>query len=98
MLDALGPQGYLVNVSRGAVVDEAALVAAPWPTAVWQAPALDVFDDEPHVPEALRKLRARCSRRTWPARRVETRKHMADLVLANLDAYLQGRPLPATPF
>lgn len=53
ILEALGPDGYLVNVSRGQVVDEPALIAALARNGIAGA-ALDVFENEPHVPEALR--------------------------------------------
>ena len=51
-MDALGPDGMLVNVSRGSVVDEPALVAALVEGRLGSA-GLDVFAEEPHVPEAL---------------------------------------------
>jgi hydroxypyruvate reductase len=57
-----------------------------------------VFETEPHVPEALRKLPNTVLTPHVASATHETRKHMADLVLGNLDAHLQGRPLPATPF
>ncbi|TKD51195.1 2-hydroxyacid dehydrogenase [Sphingomonas baiyangensis] len=93
VLDALGADGYLVNVARGSVVDEAALVAAIEQGRIAGA-ALDVFADEPHVPPALIQ-----SDRTLLAPHIasathETRGAMADLVLANVDAFLAGAALP----
>ncbi|MCV3739195.1 2-hydroxyacid dehydrogenase [Rhizobium sp. TRM96647] len=53
VLDALGPDGFLVNIARGTIVDEAALVASLSRDGIAGA-GLDVFDKEPHVPEALK--------------------------------------------
>ena len=55
VLQALGPQGVLVNIGRGSIVDEAALIKALQTRAI-AAAALDVFSDEPHVPQALMDL------------------------------------------
>ena len=94
VIEALGPEGYLVNVARGSIVDEAALIEALAAGRLAGA-ALDVYEDEPHVPAALRAspkvvLTPHIARVT-----VETRKRMADLVLENLDAFLSGAPLPS---
>ncbi len=93
VLAALGPKGYLVNVSRGSVVDEAALAAALHAEGIAGA-ALDVFEREPHVPEALAASTRTVLTPHIASATVETRTAMADLVLANLDAFLAGTPLP----
>ena len=85
VLRSLGPQGYLVNVARGAIVDEAALLAALARGEVAGA-ALDVFENEPHVPEALRSSQRVLLTPHVASATIETRTAMADLVLRNLDA------------
>jgi hydroxypyruvate reductase len=92
VLKALGPKGYLINVARGSVVDESALVEALQNG--WIAGAgLDVFESEPQVPEALRQmdnvvLTPHMASGTW-----QTRQAMADLAAANLHAHFAGQPL-----
>ncbi|PJG49752.1 hydroxyacid dehydrogenase [Sphingobium sp. LB126] len=92
MLDALGPEGFIVNISRGSVIDEDALVAALAERRIAGA-GLDVFVDEPHVPEALIAMDQVVLQPHQGSATVETRKAMADLVLANLDAWAAGEPL-----
>lgn len=97
VLDALGPEGTLVNVARGSVVDEAALVAALQEGRLGSA-ALDVFEDEPNVPEALFAMDNVVLQPHQGSATVETRRAMADLMLANLAAHFAGRPLPSPLF
>lgn len=92
VLDALGPRGTLINVSRGSVVDEAALVAALSEGRLGQA-GLDVFADEPRVPEALLGLDNVVLQPHAGSGTVETREAMGRLVLDNLAAHFAGRPL-----
>lgn len=94
VLRALGPQGLLVNVARGSVVDEAALVACLQSGELGGA-ALDVFDDEPRVPAALLTMDQVVLAPHMASGTHDTRQAMADLVLANLHAGLAGEPLPA---
>jgi lactate dehydrogenase-like 2-hydroxyacid dehydrogenase len=93
VLQALGPRGYLVNVARGSIVDEAALVVALQSGALAGA-ALDVFADEPHVPEALRTHPNVVLTPHIASATSETRTLMADTVLANLDAFMAGKAPP----
>ncbi|WP_097092585.1 2-hydroxyacid dehydrogenase [Novosphingobium sp. Chol11] len=92
MLDALGPQGMLINISRGSVVDEDALVAALTEGRIGGA-GLDVFVNEPQVPEALFAMDNVVLQPHQGSATVNTRKAMADLVLANLDAWAAGKAL-----
>ena len=84
VLDALGPDGYLINISRGAVVDEQALIAALAAHQLAGA-GLDVFENEPQVPPALRSSERVVLTPHIASATVETRKAMADLVLGHLD-------------
>jgi lactate dehydrogenase-like 2-hydroxyacid dehydrogenase len=93
VLDALGPEGLLVNVARGAIVDEAALVRALEQGRLGAA-GLDVFAGEPHVPEALLRMENVVLQPHRASATIETRLAMGDLVLANLEAHFAGRPLP----
>lgn len=92
MIDAIGPDGLFVNISRGSIVDEPALVAALVDGRLGGA-ALDVFVDEPNVPEALRRLDNVVLQPHRGSATVETRGAMTDLVLANLAAFYAGQPL-----
>jgi lactate dehydrogenase-like 2-hydroxyacid dehydrogenase len=92
VIAALGPQGILVNVSRGSVVDEPALVAALVSGALGGA-GLDVFADEPNVPEALLGLDNVVLAPHVGSGTNETRGAMADLVVNNLRAHLSGGKL-----
>jgi len=92
VLDALGPEGTLVNVARGSVVDEPALVAALQEGRLGGA-GLDVFLDEPNVPEALFGMDNVVLQPHQGSATEETRRAMQDLMLANLAAHFAGRPL-----
>jgi lactate dehydrogenase-like 2-hydroxyacid dehydrogenase len=83
VLDALGEKGFLVNVARGSVVDEAALVGALVGRRIAGA-ALDVFEDEPRVPDALLGLEHVVLLPHVGSATHETREAMVQLVLANL--------------
>ena len=92
VLDALGPQGYLVNISRGTVVDEAALVDALTHKRIAGA-GLDVFAQEPQVPAALMALDNVVLLPHLASNTHETRAAMAQRVEDNLAAFFAGRPL-----
>jgi lactate dehydrogenase-like 2-hydroxyacid dehydrogenase len=92
VLDALGPQGTLVNIARGALVDEPALIAALQSGRLGAA-ALDVFADEPNVPAALRACDNVVLTPHIGSLTVETRHAMGQLTLDNLRAHFSGQPL-----
>lgn len=94
VLKALGPKGILVNVARGSVVDETALVAALEKGEIAGA-GLDVFEDEPRVPEALRRMDNVVLTPHVGSATGQTRQAMADLAFANLEARFDGTPLPS---
>jgi lactate dehydrogenase-like 2-hydroxyacid dehydrogenase len=96
VLAALGPEGTLVNIARGSVVDEAALIEALANRSLGAA-ALDVYEDEPRVPAALRQDDNVVLSPHAGSLTVETRYAMGQLAIANLLAHFAGQPLP-TPY
>ncbi|MEF7614429.1 2-hydroxyacid dehydrogenase [Aquincola sp. MAHUQ-54] len=88
VLDALGPDGFIVNVSRGSVIDEAALVKALVDKRIAGA-GLDVFDREPHVPGELMHLDNVVLLPHIASATRETRQAMADLTFDNLQAFFR---------
>lgn len=93
VLQALGRDGYLINVARGKLVDEPALIAALTDGTIAGA-GLDVFADEPSVPEALRSLSNVVLQPHRASATEQTRLAMGEIVLANLQACFAGSPLP----
>ena len=97
VLDALGPEGTLINVARGSVVDEEALVAALQEGRLGWA-GLDVFEAEPQVPEALLGMPNVVLLPHAGSATVETRRAMGALVVDNLLAHLdEGTLLTPVP-
>jgi hydroxypyruvate reductase len=92
VIEALGPTGILVNVARGAVVDEDALVEALSSGKLGGA-GLDVFVNEPQVPEVLFGMDNVVLQPHVGSGTHETRRAMSQLVLDNLDAHFAGKPL-----
>ncbi len=97
VMDALGPEGILINVARGSVVDEAALVAA-LSEGTLGAAGLDVFEEEPRIPDALKTMENVVLLPHVGSATVETRQAMGDLVCDNLDQWLKdGRVVTPVP-
>ena len=94
VLHALGVHGVLVNVARGSLVDQPALIAALQEGTIAGA-GLDVFADEPQVPDALKSLPQVVLAPHQGSATREARAEMAQLVLDNLDAHFAGRALPS---
>ena len=92
VLKALGPRGFLVNVARGSVVDEQALIEALEAGTIAGA-GLDVFEDEPRVPQRLLDLHKVVLTPHIGSATHATRQAMADLAANNLAAHFAGKPL-----
>ena len=93
VLSALGEKGYLINISRGSVVNEDALVEALLRREIAGA-GLDVFADEPNVPKPLLTMDSVVLQPHHASATVETRTDMGNLTIDNLLAHFAGRPLP----
>ena len=92
VLKALGPQGALLNIGRGSVVDESALISCLSDGSLGGA-ALDVFEDEPRVPNALKTMENVVLQPHQGSATHKTRWAMGDLVVRNIKAHFAGEPL-----
>jgi lactate dehydrogenase-like 2-hydroxyacid dehydrogenase len=92
ILHKLGSDGYVVNIARGSVIDEAALVAALKDNVIAGA-GLDVFEKEPHAPDALTAFPNVVLTPHVGGHTLESHLAMQDCVIANLEAFFAGRPL-----
>ena len=95
LLRKLGKDGYVVNISRGSVIDQKALVAALAAEEIAGA-GLDVYEKEPHAPDALTALPNVVLTPHAGGHSLDSHIAMQDCVIANLQAYFAGRPLPYT--
>ena len=93
VLKRLGPGGYVVNISRGSVIDEKALVVALTEKTIAGA-GLDVYDKEPHAPDALTALPNVVFAPHIGGHTLESHVAMQNCVLANLTAFFEGKKLP----
>ena len=92
ILDALGPQGYVVNIARGSVIDEPVLLRYLREKRIAGA-GLDVFADEPRVPPEFFTLENAVLFPHVGSATVETRKAMGDLQIENLRLHFAGKPV-----
>ena len=95
VLQALGPDGVLINVARGSLVDEKALIEALRNKTILAA-GLDVFENEPSVPQELIALENTVLLPHVGSASVRTRRAMAECVVSNLFAWADSKP-PLTP-
>ncbi|MDX3924390.1 MAG: 2-hydroxyacid dehydrogenase [Shinella sp.] len=95
VLKALGDKGIVINVARGSVIDEDALIEALRTGAIAGA-GLDVFVNEPRIRSEFLTLPNTVLMPHQGSATLETRTAMADLVLANLKAYFAGKKPPTT--
>jgi lactate dehydrogenase-like 2-hydroxyacid dehydrogenase len=95
VLSALGPMGVVINIGRGSVIDETALIHALQNKIIFAA-GLDVFEHEPHVPQALIACENAVLLPHVGSASIHTRNQMGQLVVDNILAYLDGKP-PLTP-
>jgi lactate dehydrogenase-like 2-hydroxyacid dehydrogenase len=95
VLNALGPHGMIINIARGSIIDETALIAALKDKRIFAA-GLDVFEHEPHVPSELIGLDHLVLFPHIGSASHETRAAMGQLMIDNIRAWAAGRP-PITP-
>jgi lactate dehydrogenase-like 2-hydroxyacid dehydrogenase len=92
ILQKLGKDGYVVNISRGSAIDQRALVAALTDKTIAGA-GLDVFEKEPHAPDALTAFPNVVLTPHIGGHTLDSHLAMQDCVIANLEAYFAGKPL-----
>lgn len=101
VLKALGPNGIVVNVGRGTVIDEQALIKALQDKTILSA-GLDVFEDEPRVPAELIAIEHAVLLPHVGSASVHTREQMGQLLVDNLVSWFDGKgpltPVPETPW
>ena len=93
VMESLGSEGILVNIARGSVIDEAAMVEL-LQNGKLGAAGLDVFENEPNVPETLLSMDKVVLQPHNGSATDQTRIAMGQLVLDNLEAFFAGKPVP----
>ena len=92
-MQKLGEDGYVVNIARGSVIDQAALISALEAKTIAGA-GLDVYATEPHPPDALTAFPNVVLSPHIGGHTLESHTAMQDRVIANLEAFFAGKPLP----
>jgi lactate dehydrogenase-like 2-hydroxyacid dehydrogenase len=92
VIDAVGPEGFIVNVGRGSVVDETALVAALQEGRLGGA-GLDVYENEPNVPAALLAMPNVVLQPQQGGNTIDSFEAIVDLTVQNLKAHFAGKPV-----
>ncbi len=92
ILQKLGKDGYVVNIARGSVIDETALITALTENMIAGA-GLDVFEKEPHAPDTLTAFANVVLTPHVGGHTIESHIAMQDCVMANLEAFFAGKPL-----
>jgi lactate dehydrogenase-like 2-hydroxyacid dehydrogenase len=93
ILQKIGTEGYVVNISRGSVIDQNALVAALTDGTIAGA-GLDVYENEPHAPDALTAFPNVVLTPHVGGHTLESHAAMQNCVIANLEAFFAGKPMP----
>ena len=93
VFEAMRNHAILVNISRGDVIDEAALIAALQAGQLAGA-GLDVYEQEPHVPQALMQMENVVLLPHLGTAALDVREDMGRMALANIDAFFAGKPVP----
>ena len=93
VIEALGPKGILISVGRGSAIDEPEMVRALQDGRLGQA-GIDVYENEPHVPEALFTLENVALQPHMAGATMEALHRSAEIIVENLEAHFAGRPVP----
>lgn len=93
VLKALGPEGILINIARGSVVDEEALITALQDRVVGSA-GLDVFGREPAIDERFMAMDNVVVQPHYACITYETRAAMVERILSDIESFLSGKPFP----
>lgn len=93
VLEALGEKGFIINIGRGSIIDEKALIHCLQNKKIAGA-GLDVFENEPHVPQALWTMPNVVMTPHSASATYETSKKISEKILTSLECFFAGKPLP----